>query len=168
MDSRHGVRPVRRAGGEEVNLHRPAGPGVKDAMHRPTEVRQARGGHAAEGPAMEGVVEDDDMVPHAFGAAGQFDEAFVSVNAVDTVFDDAHTMAPGQVVIGRGEVGHGFAAANHQVGDGARDKSGAGFDQGHIDAVVRPHAHIFSSGGTPIAATHHHHLGASATWGGAT
>ena len=69
-------------------------------------------------------------------ARGQGDDAFVGINLGDEVLHHLDTVAARQIVVGRGDVGHGFAATDHQVGNGARHKSRIGLDQGHINAVV--------------------------------
>ena len=111
---------------------------------------------------------DDQAVVGQLGAAGQLHRALGRVDAVHPVTHQAHAVALAQVVVRRGDVGHGLVAAHHQVGDRARDEHGAGLDQRHVDLVIGEHAHVFGGGGAGIAATDHHHLGAVAAGAGAT
>ena len=111
---------------------------------------------------------NDQAVVGQLGAACQLDGALVGINAVDAVFDDPHPMALGQVVIRRGDVGHGFAAANHQIGNRARHEVVVGLDQRDLDFLIRPHAYVLGSCGTGKTAANDHHFGAATTaYGGA-
>ena len=111
---------------------------------------------------------DDQTVVAELGAARQLDDALVSIDAVDTVLNHLHAMALGQVVIGRGDVGHGFAAANHQIGNRARHEVVVGLDQRDLDFLIRPHADVLGRCGTRKTAAYDHHFGAAATAHGGT
>ena len=111
---------------------------------------------------------NDQAVVAELGATRQLDGALVGINAVDAVFDDLHAVALGQVVIRRGDVGHGFAAANHQIGNRARHEVVVGLDQRDLDFLIRPHADVFGSCGTRKTAAYDHHFGAAATAHGGT
>ena len=110
---------------------------------------------------------DDQAVVGQFAAAGQLHRALDRVDAVDHVAHHLHAVALAQVVVRRGDVGHGLVTAEHQVADGARHEGRGGLDQRHVDAVVGKHAHVLGGGGAGVARTDDHHLGAAATGGGA-
>ena len=110
---------------------------------------------------------DDQAVVGQLAAAGQPDHALVGVDAGHRVAHQADAVALFQVVVGRGDVGQGLGAVDHQVGDGAGDEVGVGLDQGDVDRVVREQAQVLGSGGASVATTDHHHLGAAAARGGA-
>ena len=139
---------------------RPGLPGVQDL------VLSAGLGHAGQ-PVHDEIHagRQDQAVVGQFAAAGQAHGAFVGVDAGDPVADHRHAVALAQVVIGCGDVGHGLAATQHQVGDGAGDKGSIGLDQGHVNLLVRPHPHIFCGGRAAVAPAHHHHFG-PALWPG--
>ena len=111
---------------------------------------------------------DDQAVVAELSAARQLDDALVGIDAVDTVLDHLHAMALGQVVIRRGDVGHGFAAADHQIGNRARHEVVVGLDQRDLDFLVRPHADVLGRCGTRKTAAYDHHFGAAATAHGGT
>ena len=64
-----------------------------------------------------------------------------------------------QAVVGRGDVGHLLAAAEHQVGERAGDEGLVRLDQHHVDLVVGQQAHVLGGGGAAVAAADHHDLG---------
>ena len=125
--------------------------------------------HAGQGfPHVVNAGRHDQAVVGQLGAASELNEALVGINAVHTVLDHLHAVALGQVVIRRGDVGHGFAAANHQIGNGARHEVVVGLDQRDLDFLIRPHAYVLGSSGTGKTAANDHHFGAATTaYGGA-
>ncbi len=125
--------------------------------------------HAGQGlPHEVHTRRDDQAVISQLSAAGQFDDALVGVDGVDTVLDDFDAMTLGQVVIRGGDVGHRLAATEHQVGDGARDEGAVGLNQSDLDFVVRPHAQVFGCRGTRITTTNDHDFRSAATTDGGT
>jgi len=93
-------------------------------------------------------------------ATGEAHLALVGVDGGGPVARDLHAVAPGQIVVGRGDVGHLLAAAQHQVGQRAGDKAVIGFDQRDLDAPLGPHADVLGGGGAAIAPADDDHLGA--------
>ena len=92
---------------------------------------------------------------------------FGRINVRDAVFDMGNTVLAAQRVVRRGDIRHGFAAAQHEVGHWARHKRFIGLHQHHVDLVLRKHAHVFGSSRPAIAATNDHHLGMLGHAGGA-
>ncbi len=177
------IRPGRAA----VRLQRD-GQRVHAAVRHGLQLLAQRHGLRAGLPGVQhlvlraGLVHAGQLVPHEVdagrehqavigqrAAAGQAHLALVGVDGGYPILDDLDAVAPDQVVVGRGDVGHLLAAAQHQVGDGARDKGVVGLDQGHLDLPVRPHADVLGGGGAAVAAADHDHLAAGAApHGGAT
>ena len=131
-----------------------------------------------------GLFQAGQRVPHEFDArrqhqavvwqhraTSQRDGALAGVDGDRAVLDDLHTVAPGQVVVGRGDVGHLLAAADDQVGDRARDEAVIGLDQRDIDAPLGPHADVLGRRGAAVAAADDDHVApraAATARGGAT
>ena len=77
--------------------------------------------------------------------------------------DQLNAVALNQVVVRRSDVRHGLASTEHQIGQRAGDETGIGLDQGHLDAVVGPHADVFGRGSARVATADDDNLGAIAS-----
>jgi hypothetical protein len=102
---------------------------------------------------------DHQLVIGDGGAAGQRDGFFRGVDGAGVVLHHRDAVGARQACVGARDVRHLLAAAEHQVGDGAGNKSVLRLDQHHVDGVVRQQAHIFGGGGAAVAAAYDHHLG---------
>ena len=91
------------------------------------------------------------------GAIGQGDGSFVCIDTGDAVLHDRYTMFFHQATVGCGEVVKCFAATNHQVGHGARQKTGIGLYQGDRDVVARQHSNVFGGCCAAITTTNDNH-----------
>ena len=70
------------------------------------------------------------------GAIGKGDGLLIRVNAGYVVLHDRYAMFLHQASVGCAEVVKCFAATNHQVGHGARQKTGIGLYEGDRDVVA--------------------------------
>ena len=103
--------------------------------------------------------EDHPVVTDA-AAVGKAQRAGAGIERDDLALDDADAPVVFQIVIADGNVCHGLAAVQHQIGNRAGNEVRLALDQRHLHPALAPQAQVFGRRGTTVAATDHDHMAA--------